>query len=145
MCSVVFTYGTYILEGQADANFSLSETWICLQNVLDPLHYSASVFCRQMINCMRACYYIQTTSSSLLSVKVIKHVRKIMMHKDVIERNIWNGIFRFHETKRDGPIMAATNLSGGITNSLEDRNGKICRLILAHVLIQVKCSLFLVL
>ena len=55
-----------------------------------------------------------------------------------------DGIFRFFETKNDNPIMAATNLFGNIINihPFEDGNGRICRLILAHVLIQMKCCLF---
>ena len=53
-------------------------------------------------------------------------------------------IFRFFETKNDNPIMAATNLFGNIINihPFEDGNGRICPLILAHVLIQMKCCLF---
>ena len=51
--------------------------------------------------------------------------------------------FRFHETKKDDPIIAATNLFGNINiHPLEDGNGRICCLILAHVLIQMKCCLF---
>ena len=40
--------------------------------------------------------------------------------------------------------MAATNLFGNITNihPFEDGNGRIFRLILAHVFIQMKCCLF---
>ena len=40
--------------------------------------------------------------------------------------------------------MAATNLFENIINihSFEDGNGRICHLILAHVLIQMKCCLF---
>ena len=40
--------------------------------------------------------------------------------------------------------MVAINLFGTIINihRFEDGNGKICRLILAHVLIQMKCCLF---
>ena len=53
-------------------------------------------------------------------------------------------IFRFHETKKESPIMAATNLFGNIMHQFEDGNGGICRLILAHVLIQMKCCLFTV-
>ena len=55
-----------------------------------------------------------------------------------------DAIFMFHETKKDDPIMAATNLFGNIINihPFEDGNGRICRLILAHVLIQMKCCLF---
>ena len=33
-----------------------------------------------------------------------------------IERHIEDTIFRFHETKKDDPIMAATNLFGNITS-----------------------------
>ena len=55
-----------------------------------------------------------------------------------------DAIFEFHETKIDDPIMTATNLFGNITNIhlFEDGNGRICPLILAHVLIQMKCCLF---
>ena len=40
--------------------------------------------------------------------------------------------------------MTATNLFGNIINfhTFEDGNGRICRLILGHVLIQMKCCLF---
>ena len=62
-----------------------------------------------------------------------------------IERWMEDTIFRFHETKNNNPIMAATNLFGNIINihPFEDRNGRISCLVLAHVLIQMKC-LFLV-
>ena len=50
----------------------------------------------------------------------------------------------FHETKKDDPIMVATNLFRNIinTHTFEDGNGRICRLILAHVLMRMKCCLF---
>ena len=53
-------------------------------------------------------------------------------------------IFRFYETKKDDPIVAATNLFGNIINihPFEDENGRIYHLISAHVLIQMKCCLF---
>ena len=62
----------------------------------------------------------------------------------LIERYMEDAIFRFHETKKDDPIMAATNLFGNIINihPLQDENGIIFRLILAHVLIQMKSCLF---
>ena len=48
------------------------------------------------------------------------------------------------ESKKDDPIIAATNLFGNIINihQFQDGNGRVCCLILAHVLIQMKCCLF---
>ena len=59
--------------------------------------------------------------------------------KDVIPRS--------HETKKDGPIMAATKLFRDIIkrHPIEDRNGRIYHFILVHVLMQMKSSLFSVL
>ena len=53
-------------------------------------------------------------------------------------------IFNFHGTKKDDPIMATTNFFGNIINihPFEDGGGRICRLSLAHFLIQMKCCLF---
>ena len=61
-----------------------------------------------------------------------------------IERYMEGAIFRFHKTKKDDPIVAATNLFGNIINThpFENGIGRICRLILGHVLIQMKCCLF---
>ena len=61
-----------------------------------------------------------------------------------IKRHMEDAIFRFYETKKDDLIMTATNLFGNIINihPFEDGNGRICRLIFAHVLIQMKCCLF---
>ena len=61
-----------------------------------------------------------------------------------IERCMEDAIFRFHETKKDDPIMAAKNLFGEIINIhlFENGNGRICHLILTHVLIQMKYCLF---
>ena len=58
-----------------------------------------------------------------------------------IERYIKDAVFRFHETKNDDLIMAASNLFGNNINinPFEDGNGRICYLILVHVLIQIKC------
>ena len=62
----------------------------------------------------------------------------------LIERYMEDTILKFYENKKDDPIMAATNLFGNIINThpFEDRNGRICSLILAHVLMQMKCCLF---
>ena len=59
-------------------------------------------------------------------------------------------IFRFYGSKiflgseKDDPDMAATNLVANIINThpFEDANRRICCLILAHVLMQMKCCLF---
>ena len=61
-----------------------------------------------------------------------------------IERYMEGAILKFYETKKDDPIIAATNLFGHVINihPFEDGNGRICCLILAHVLIQMKCCLF---
>ena len=111
---------------------------------------------------MRAWNYIQKTSGSPLNTEIIKQTHKIMMEhrdrKDVLagecgklpvfsgyhERYMEGVIFRLHGTKKDDLIMATTNLFGNIINihPFEDGNGRICHLILAHVLMQMKCCLF---
>ena len=162
-CNVMFVYGTYVLEGEADAKFSLGDIWNLFQG--DTLPNNASNFCRQMINCMKAWNYLQKTSDLPLNTDIIKQIHKIMMEdeKDVlageyrklpvfagyhtfapagyIERYMEDAVFRFHETKKDDLIMAATNLFGNNINinPFEDGNGRICYLILVHVLIQIKC------
>ena len=119
---------------------------------------------------MKAWNYLQKTSDLPLNTEIIRQTHKIMMDgKDVlvgkyrkspafagyhifspaslVERYMEDAIFRFHETTKDDPIMAATNLFGNFINihPFEDVNGRICRLILAYVLIQMKFCLFPVL
>ena len=162
-CNVMFIYGTYALEGEADSKFSLSGIWNLFQKP-----NNTSNFYRKMINSMKAWNYLQKTSDLLpLNIKTIKQTHNIMMDGEdilvgeyrkspvfagyhifvpasLIERYMEDAVFRFHETKEDDPIMAATNLFGNIINihPFEDGYGRICRLILAHVLIQMKCCLF---
>ena len=162
---------SYVLEGEADAKFSLGEIWNLLQ--AGPLPNNASNYSRKMINCMRAWNYIQKTSGSPLNIEIIKQTHKIMMHKekyqdgkdvlvgeyrkspaltgyhifalaDFIERYMEAAIFIFHESKNNDAIMASTDLFGNIINihPFEDGNGRIRRLILGHVLVQMKCCLF---
>ena len=164
--SVMFVYGTYVLEGEADAKFSLINIWKLFQE--DPLPNNASNFCKQMINCIKVWDYLQKTSDLPLSTEIIRQAYGLMMEdeKDVlaveyrkspalagchnfasanhIEGYMEDAIFRFFKTKKDDPIMAATNLFGNIINThpFEDVNGRICCLVLAHVLIQMKCCLF---
>ena len=153
------------IEHEADAKFSLNDIWNLFQG--DTLPNNAINFCRQMINCMKAWDYLQKTGV-LLSTEIIKQTHGLMMEdeEDVlaeeykkspvfagyhaftsagyVERYMEGATFRFHETKKVNPIMAATNLFGNIINihPFEDGNGRIYRLILAHVLIQMKCCLF---
>ena len=81
-CSVMFVYGMYVLEEEADAKFSLGKIWSFLQ--AGSLPNNASTICRQMKNCMRAWKYIQKTSGSPLSIETIKQTYKIMMDKEKI-------------------------------------------------------------
>ena len=53
-CNVMFIYGTYTLEGEADVKFSLGDIWNLSQE--DPL--TNNNFYRQMINCMKAWNYL---------------------------------------------------------------------------------------
>ena len=164
--SVMFVNGTYVLEGEADAKFSLDDIWKLFQE--HPLPNNPSNICRQMINCMKARNYLQKTLDLPLNTDIIKQTHKTMMdgEKDIlvggyrkspafagyhifapaghIEGYMKGAIFRFHKTKKDDPVMDATNLFGNIINihPFEDGNGRICRLIFAHVLIQMKCCLF---
>ena len=84
--SVMFVYGTYVLDGEAHAKFSLGEIWNLLQ--AGPLPKNASNICRQMIKCMRAWNFIQKTSGFTLNIEIIKQTHKITMEyqdgKDVL-------------------------------------------------------------
>ena len=116
---------------------------------------------------MKAWNYLHKTSDLPLNTETIKQTLKIIMEgEDIlvgeyrkppafagyhifapagyIERYMEDVTFRFHETKKGDSIMAATNLFGNIINvhSFRDGNAGICRLILAHILIQMKCCLF---
>ena len=125
-----------------------------------------SNFCRQMIDCMKVWKYLVKTGLPL-NTEIISQAHELMMGdgKYVLAREyrkspafpgyhifvsaghieiyMEDAIFRFHKTKKDDLIMAATNLFGNINiHPFEDENGKICLLILAHVLIQRKCCQF---
>ena len=68
--SVMFVYGTYVLEGEADTKFSLGNIRKLFQEDLFP--NNTSNFCWQMINCMKAWNCIQKTSVAPLSIETIK-------------------------------------------------------------------------
>ena len=92
-CNVMFVYGTYVLEGEADAKFSLDDIWKLLQE--DLLPNNARNFCSQMISCMRAWDYQQKASDLLLSTEIIKKTHKIMIEdeKDVLWGNIESHLY----------------------------------------------------
>ena len=118
---------------------------------------------------MKAWNYLQKTLDLPRNTEIIKKTHRNMMEdeKEVlakeyrkpsvfagyhfftscyIEKYMESTIFRFYETKKDDLIIDATYLLGEIINihPFEDGNGRICHLILAHVLIQMKSCLFLV-
>ena len=66
----MFVYRTYVLEGEADAKFSLGDVWNLLQR--DALPNNTSNFCRKMINCIRAWNYLQKTLDLSLNTEIIK-------------------------------------------------------------------------
>ena len=72
-CNVMFVYGTYVLEGEADAKFSLGDIWKLFQE--DLLPNNASHFRRQMINCMKAWDYTQEIFNLSPSTEIIKQDR----------------------------------------------------------------------
>ena len=118
----MFVYGTYVLEGEVDAKFSLRDIWNLFQG--DTLPNNASNFCRQMINCMKAWDYLQKTLDLPLNTEIIKQTHGLMMEdeKDVLareyrrslvfagyrifalagytERYMEDAVFRFHETRK---------------------------------------------
>ena len=84
LCNVMFVYGIYVFNGEANAKFSLGDIWKLFQE--GTLPNDASNSCRQMINCMRAWNYLQKTSDRPLSTKVIGQAHGLIMEdeKDVL-------------------------------------------------------------
>ena len=75
--SVIFVYGTEVLEGEADAKFSLGDVWNLFQE--DALTNNARNFCRQMINCMKAWKYLQKLLYLPLNPEIIRQAHGLMM------------------------------------------------------------------
>ena len=69
-CNFMFVYETNVLEGEADAKFSLGDIWKLFQE--DFLPNNASNFRRQMINCIKAWDYTQEIFNLSLSTEIIK-------------------------------------------------------------------------
>ena len=115
--------------------------------------------------CMRAWDYLQKTSGLLLNADFIKKVHKIMMENekgvlagefrkspvflryrifppaDTIERLVDDTLYRYYHPNGINPILATANLFVDLINihPFEDGNGRLCRMILSHVLIQDGC------
>ena len=68
--NVMFVYGRYVLEGEADAKFSLGDIWNLFQG--DALSNNASNFCGQMINCIKVWNYLQKTLDFPLNTEIIR-------------------------------------------------------------------------
>ena len=69
-CNAMFVYGTYISEGEADAQISLCDIWNLFQGDTLPNNN----FCWQMISCMKAWNYLQKTLDLPLNTEIIsKH------------------------------------------------------------------------
>ena len=83
-CNIMFVYGAYVLEGEADAKFSLDDIWKLFQE--DLLPNNAGNFCRQMTNCSKAWNYLQKTLDLPLNTETIKQTHELMMEgeKDVL-------------------------------------------------------------
>ena len=90
-CNVMFVYGTYVLEGEVDAKFSLRDIWNLFQG--DTLPNNASNFCRQMINCMKAWNYLQKTLDLPLNTEIIRQAHGLMMED---EEDVLVGEYRSH-------------------------------------------------
>ena len=68
--NVMFVYGRYVLEEEADAKFSLGDIWNLFQG--DTLSNNASNFCGQMINCIKVWNYLQKTLDFPLNTEIIR-------------------------------------------------------------------------
>ena len=118
----MFVFGTYLLEREVDAKFSLDDIWKLFRKYILP--NNASNFSRKMINCMKAWDYLQKTLDLPLNTEIIKQTHGLMMEdeKDVLareyrrslvfagyrifalagytERYMEDAVFRFHETRK---------------------------------------------
>ena len=147
-CEVLFSYATYILEGEHSDN--------------------NEVMRKRISNCMRAIHYLKNiVKDSPLTASHIKSVHEIIMHdeKDVligeyrtksvfagyttfapystISRLVNEALNRYFHSCKD-PIGRATDLYMDLINThpFEDGNGRLCRVLLSHVLMQSGCTLF---
>ena len=158
---VMFSYGTYLLEGEIDPNFSSSKIWSLIQE-----DSNNKVIQRRFVNLISAVEYLQLQPD--LTPEKLKRVHTMIMQQEknmligeyrktpafagftmfapasAIEKLIKEGLQRCYD---DDPISAATKLFAELINihPFEDGNGRLCRVILSHLLMQSGCSLFSVL
>ena len=86
-CNVMFVYGTYVLQGEVDAKFSLGNIWNFFQK--DALPNNARNLCRQMMNFMKAWDYLRKTLDLSPNTEIIKQTHRIMMED---EKDVGGGI-----------------------------------------------------
>ena len=159
----MFVYGTYVLHREVDAKFCLGE-FISgghftkqrkqFLQTNDKLYKSAELHTKNIRSATKHRDYQAITWVMMEDEKDVLawEYRKspafagyhIFVSDGYIEIYMEDAMSKFYETKKDDPIMAAPNLFGNIisTHPFEDGNGRICRLIFTHVLIQMKCCLF---
>ena len=90
-CNIMFIYGTCVLEGEADAKFSLGDIWKLFQE--DLLPNNSSNFCRQMANCTKVWNYLQNTLDLPLNTEIIRQAHGLMMED---EEDVLVGEYRNH-------------------------------------------------
>ncbi|XP_057309991.1 protein adenylyltransferase fic-1-like [Hydractinia symbiolongicarpus] len=164
----LFAYGTYTSEGEVDSNFSASETWNLMQDSEDAhLDGKTKNFKKQMINFMRALKWMQCcgrlTPDKIQAIHEImmrgeKHGKPVLTGKyrttkagvhefapvSAIPRLVTDALDRYYSTETDDPIWNAVRLFIDLINihPFEDGNGRLCRLVISHVLVESGMSLF---
>ena len=138
----MFVYVTCVLEGEANAKLSLDNIWKLFQE--DLLPNNASNFFRQVINCMRVWNYLGKTLGLPLNTETIKQTHGIMMED---EKDFLEGKYRRSPVFLSYHSFAPASyieryMKDTIFKSHETVFHEKVSLILAHVLMQVKCCLF---
>ncbi|XP_057294015.1 protein adenylyltransferase fic-1-like [Hydractinia symbiolongicarpus] len=158
---VLFAYGTYASEGEVE--FSATETW----NLMQDAHGKTISFKRQMINFMLALKWMK--GCGRLTPDKIQAIHEIMMRGEkpvltgkyrttnagfhefapvsAISRLVTEALDRYYSTETEDPIWNAVMLFIDLINihPFEDGNGRLCRLVISHVLVESGMSLFPVL
>ena len=163
------------IAARVDPSFSASETWSLMQDPHVTLSNSDKNFRRQMVNFMCALKYIQCIEGQLTSEDIKTLHKLMMdgeKHKNgrhvligefrktpvfagfhqfapafAIPKLVKDALDRYYSNESDDPILNAVNLFADLINvhPFEDGNGRLCRLIISHVLMKSGQSLFPVL